>query len=332
VLRDRSTPGNGTFNERVYVQRDANHDVTAITNASGSVLQRWTYDPYGVANCLTSNWAGTTDAYNFIYLFQGGRYDATSGLYSYQRREYDPALGRWIEQDPMGTVNGANLRQFVEGNPVTETDPSGLLVDLVFNLETGEIKATDRDKPGITVTVKAGCAFSGGHDRIGRDHKPIPVGQYEILERKNKEGWYRLDPVDSVPRNDKVDTPGEDKGRDNFRLHPGSISEGCITVRKENDECMKQYAKLRDLIDHTKSESVTDAADKKKNSITKYGNLDVIRGEPTDNSLYETILRNGTGSGIQPDGGVQPQMSPHSPSPPIIDPPQITHEPDYPHR
>lgn len=41
VLRDRSTAGNGTFNERIYVQHDANHDVTAITDVNGVVKERF---------------------------------------------------------------------------------------------------------------------------------------------------------------------------------------------------------------------------------------------------------------------------------------------------
>ena len=45
VLRDRSTAGNATFNERIYVQHDANHNVTALTDTSGAVLERFDYDP-----------------------------------------------------------------------------------------------------------------------------------------------------------------------------------------------------------------------------------------------------------------------------------------------
>jgi hypothetical protein len=39
---------------------------------------------------------------------------------------YDPAIGRWLEQDPDGYVNGANLYQFVESNPLRYVDPLGL--------------------------------------------------------------------------------------------------------------------------------------------------------------------------------------------------------------
>jgi Protein of unknown function (DUF2778) len=41
-----------------------------------------------------------------------------------------------------------------------------------------------------------------------------------------RENYYRLDPIDKKPRNDW----NERLDRGNFRLHPGRISEGCITL------------------------------------------------------------------------------------------------------
>jgi RHS repeat-associated protein len=132
VLRDHSTAGNGTFDERIYVQHDANHNVTAITNASSgtslAVLERFVYDPYGAPTVLTSGWASSNDSYNWQYMFQGGRYDQYSGLYSFQAREYDSTLGRWSQQEPFGAayIDGANLYQAFDGNPSGLVDPKGL--------------------------------------------------------------------------------------------------------------------------------------------------------------------------------------------------------------
>ena len=43
-----------------------------------------------------------------------------------RNRNYSPTLGRWINQDPAGYINGANTYQFVESNPVNAVDPWGL--------------------------------------------------------------------------------------------------------------------------------------------------------------------------------------------------------------
>ncbi len=58
---------------------------------------------------------------------QGMTLDSVTGLYYARNRNYSPALGRWINQDPAGYINGANTYQFAMGNPVNAVDPSGLL-------------------------------------------------------------------------------------------------------------------------------------------------------------------------------------------------------------
>src|SRR5205823_582304 len=96
--------------QRLYVQQDANWNVTALISSGGVVQERYAYDPYGKptdgsgnASVLTPDWASrTTSLFNWIYLQQGGRYDATSGLYNFRNRDLSPTLGRWLEQDQMG--------------------------------------------------------------------------------------------------------------------------------------------------------------------------------------------------------------------------------------
>jgi len=41
-------------------------------------------------------------------------------------RNYHPTLGRWIERDPAGYVDGPNLYAYVSGNPAVSVDPTGL--------------------------------------------------------------------------------------------------------------------------------------------------------------------------------------------------------------
>jgi hypothetical protein len=88
ILRDRSTQNNGTLDERLWVQEDSNFNVTAVVNTSGSVVERYVYDPYGKATFLNATW-GTLggSAYGWIYLHQGGRFDTTIGLYYFRNRD-----------------------------------------------------------------------------------------------------------------------------------------------------------------------------------------------------------------------------------------------------
>ncbi len=127
VLRDRDTDGDTSLDERLYVQQDANFNVTAVTNISGAVVERYVYDAYGRATFLNPGY-GTpgSNAVEWNYLHQGGRYDAMSGLYHFRRRDHSSSLGRWLQQDPIGYVDGLNLYQYEKSNPVNFVDGFGL--------------------------------------------------------------------------------------------------------------------------------------------------------------------------------------------------------------
>ena len=55
-----------------------------------------------------------------------GRENDETGLYFYRARYFDPVLKRFVSEDPIGTEGGLNLYTYVEGNPVSFTDPEGL--------------------------------------------------------------------------------------------------------------------------------------------------------------------------------------------------------------
>jgi RHS repeat-associated protein len=115
--------------QRLYVQQDANFNVTAIVNNSGAVQERYIYDPYGNFTVLNSSWSpvsGNISAFNWIYLHQGGRYDGISGLYTFEHRDYSPTLQRWMQQDPTGYADGSDSYEYLKDNSVNATDAMGL--------------------------------------------------------------------------------------------------------------------------------------------------------------------------------------------------------------
>jgi RHS repeat-associated protein len=80
------------------------------------------YFPFGG----TAVWSGKTVSetkYKFVR-YSGQERDA-SGLYYYGFRYYAPWLGRWLNPDPAGTVDGLNLFRMVRNNPITFSDADG---------------------------------------------------------------------------------------------------------------------------------------------------------------------------------------------------------------
>jgi RHS repeat-associated protein len=112
---------------RLYVTQDANFNVTALVDTSGTVQERFTYEPYGNANILDQDWNGTSDAYDWTYFHQCGAFDLDTVIYAFRNRDYHPSLGRWMERDLFGYAGGLNLYNYENNNPVGQTDPEGLL-------------------------------------------------------------------------------------------------------------------------------------------------------------------------------------------------------------
>ena len=97
-------------------------------NGSYPILDTASYEAYGkrTADIGTGGLTpGTQDPAGF-----GGQYgyytDRETGLLCLTHRYYDPGTGRFINRDPIGYQGGVNLYGFAGGNPVNDSDPSGL--------------------------------------------------------------------------------------------------------------------------------------------------------------------------------------------------------------
>src|SRR4030095_1176890 len=69
------------------------------------------------------------------YTYTGREFDSDTGLYYYRARWYDPQVGRFISEDPIGLAGGINQFAYVGNNPQNGTDPSGLFdIDVHYYL------------------------------------------------------------------------------------------------------------------------------------------------------------------------------------------------------
>jgi len=91
-----------------------------VTDTAGVVVWQGEYQPFGGIDLTVG------DVANNIR-FPGQYFDGESGLHYNWNRFYDPASGRYISADPIGLAGGINLYAYVEGNPITWLDSSGLL-------------------------------------------------------------------------------------------------------------------------------------------------------------------------------------------------------------
>lgn len=134
LCRYRSTANNGTFDETIVYLPDANHNITAVTDATGTVTERYRYDPYGRRQIYAPD--GTTErsqsSFDVRTAFTGRRLDVETGLYYYRARYYDPCLGIFVGRDPAEYIDGSNFYQYVCGSPWNFFDPFGLSADCTW--------------------------------------------------------------------------------------------------------------------------------------------------------------------------------------------------------
>ena len=239
-------------------------------NAKAVEMRFYLCDHLGTPNALLNDagkaeWAAMLDAWGNLKgeinpegLYQiigmpGQQNDVMTSLIYNFHRFYDNHAGCYINQDPVGLIGGNNKYNYVSSSPLLFSDPKGL-ARCTYSIAGRGFKCESND--GLKkAEIYAGCNHSGigehPNDPASANIKnkgPIWPGTF-IMEPNTlpgREGWWALQEegwgiIDSIKYR-----YGSKRG--GAQLHPGTMSLGCITVRKDDEVCMKLYAKVGDLL------------------------------------------------------------------------------------
>lgn len=99
---------------RTWLNADERGSIVAIADDSGAATAKIAYDEYGRPGTVAARFAYT-----------GQIYIPSLALYYYKARMYSPALGRFMQTDPIGYAGGMHSYNYVGSDPVNFTDPSG---------------------------------------------------------------------------------------------------------------------------------------------------------------------------------------------------------------
>jgi RHS repeat-associated protein len=180
-------PTSETIQRIHYYQNDQLGTPRELTNAEGEIAWSATYQAWG--NTLKVQWAqdsadtadtasktkvkaketllptdlAANDPVHQPVRFQGQYFDSETGLHYNRFRYYDPDVGRFVSQDPIGLAGGDNLYAYAP-NPTGWVDPLGLVKKPPYNITMGNTAGQDTLARGVHVNVSGpGIDGKPGH-------------------------------------------------------------------------------------------------------------------------------------------------------------------------
>ncbi|MGI9086904.1 MAG: RHS repeat-associated core domain-containing protein [Chthoniobacterales bacterium] len=138
-----------SFDHPRFLQQDRLGSTSAVLDdLTGAVVEQYRYDAFGAPEVRTGPAGGnplgtvsnTGTLVNNRYLFTGREWVQRYDFYEYRARAYNPALGRFMSEDPIGFGGGdTNLFRYCGNDPVNFVDPSGLSTFQLGLSFTGQI-------------------------------------------------------------------------------------------------------------------------------------------------------------------------------------------------
>lgn len=125
----------------------------AMTDSTQAIVNKYSYDEFG--NVSANSVENVPQPFKFVG--QYGVMTEPNGFLFMRARYYDPSVGRFISEDPIGFEGGdTNLCAYVGNQPVNRIDPSGLFGPFGPGLKN--IRPTPNPEPPRPDAV-SGAAF-----------------------------------------------------------------------------------------------------------------------------------------------------------------------------
>ena len=120
-------------------------------------------EPFGAGACNPDP-DGDNVQFEFNLRFPGQYFDKETNAHYNYFRDYDPALGRYLQSDPIGLLSGPNTYSYGDGQPTGRVDALGLWSFSIeyYDVFGGGLVFGDDPNTGRFISIRAGVGFGGG--------------------------------------------------------------------------------------------------------------------------------------------------------------------------
>jgi RHS repeat-associated protein len=160
-----TTAAGGAQGQIFYIEPDHLNTPRLIANSTGTTVWRWDQgEPFG--SDVPNNNPSGAGAFDFPLRFPGQYFDRETGLAYNYFRDYDAAIGRYIQSDPIGLKGGINTYAYVRSEPMRLVDPTGMQYHIILQYAFSCF---------LSLTIQDKCVYTCG----GGEKRCIlrPLGQ-----------------------------------------------------------------------------------------------------------------------------------------------------------
>jgi RHS repeat-associated protein len=163
-----------------YVMRDVLESTRVTTDGQGRQTAFTRYDAFGA---LLGAVPATPIRYGGKYCYEALEW------YDYLLRQYAPDLGRFVQPDPAGFVDGANLFTYVGNNPLSAKDPVGTERQSASSDADARGTVTDKNAPATDPSKSDEGASLLGNKRFA-EQDWFGIGELQIKDWVKKAYGY----------------------------------------------------------------------------------------------------------------------------------------------
>ena len=149
-----------------------------MTDSQGKLLWKGRYDAWG--SLIRDSYREAASGSHQPFRLQNQYFDQETGLHYNFLRYYEPTLGRFITQDPIGLMGGMNLYSLAR-NAISYVDPLGLspnnnvdrssagaakipTCQYSITLQTFVCKSKNPNTPNLIKSIDPSCIHSGRNE------------------------------------------------------------------------------------------------------------------------------------------------------------------------